>query len=531
MFRLLGRRKAYDDLRDLAIGADVSVPTFDEMVPGVVFCDSELCWKCVHSMLKQEVRDDDQGPLPFPGFSARRTLSSRVPFLDLGLAPRSHPSSQSDECESPTENCAPASDGGGSGGSQAQRAFEKEARASPCGEKTAPLLESEAPSDAFGGGSPWAVAAVVVGGARGGVARSQDAWQQSLSGGARGRGAIDQSGAVAGTFMLPKGEIEERRLPVMPKQGGVGRQVLPKQEEQGYHIEREVRRQERGYGEDVAFAFPDVDPRWANKDLTQAEGAPDSMYCVGLSSRVEAEARQYGTELIETGRAESREMHTQEWFERVFPFDAGGGLGSSPPRAQSYRMPQGGWEGDGLEGRGGGGGWKGWGGARGAVPSPDDPCALDSRGVPSFQAASTAGRGKNFGSTLARVKTTDDGSLVGTLAAAANKDVGIASTLPSCGPRSGDAGYDISSRSSGGSRSGVSYSRARAFGVAGTVYGANPVGGQVVLPGTPHVWINQQVDERTGKDRHAGFKDLGVCSDLVEILLEKEGGGGEGAMS
>ena len=201
---------------------------FDEMVPGVVCCESELCWKCVNSILKQDVRDDDQGPVPVPGFSARRTLSSRVPFLDVGFAPRPYPSSQSDECESPTENFAHASDGGGSGGNRATSAHEQEARALPFGEQTAALLEPEAPSGAFDGGSPWAVAGaptVVVGGARG-VATSKSTWQQPPSGGARGRGAIDQSGVVAGGFTLPKGELAERRLPAMPEQTVVERQVI-----------------------------------------------------------------------------------------------------------------------------------------------------------------------------------------------------------------------------------------------------------------------------------------------------------------
>ncbi|CAM9677738.1 unnamed protein product, partial [Laminaria digitata] len=119
------------------------------------------------------------------------------------------------------------------------------------------------------------------------------------------------------------------------------------------------------------------------------------------------------------------------------------------------------------------------------------------------------------------------GSLWGTLTSAANEDVGIALNLPSCGPRSGDANCDSSSKSSGGSRSGVSNSGARAFGVAGTVYSASQVGGQV-LSEAPRVWIDEQVDERSwaqaaGQGRQAGFGELGVCSDLVGILLEEEG--------
>ncbi|CAM9677669.1 unnamed protein product, partial [Laminaria digitata] len=352
VFRLLGCRKAYDDLRELAAGADVRVPTFDEMIPGVVFCDSELCWKCVHSILKQDVRDDDQGPIPVPGFSARRTLSSRVPFLDLGVAPRSHPSSQSDECESPTENFATQSDDGSSGDNRATRAREEEARAILNGEETAVLLELEASRGALDGGSPWTVAAaapVIVGGAGGGggVVASQGAWQQPPSGGARGNGAMDQSGGVSEAFMPPKGEVGEGRLPAMPEQRVVKRQVLPKKEEQGHHVKREDWRQERGFGEEgVAPLVFLADPSRANEDLAQAERAPDSMHCVGLSPRLEAEARQWGREWMETEKAESREMHTQDLFERAPPFDGGGGFGSFPPRAQSYGMPQGGWGGD-----------------------------------------------------------------------------------------------------------------------------------------------------------------------------------------
>ena len=529
MFRLLGRRKAYDDLRDLAARADVHVPTFDEMIPGVVLCDSELCWKCVHSILKLDVRDDDQGPVMVPGFSARRTLSSRVPFLELGLTPRSHPSSQSDDCESPAENFARAS----SGGTQAPRARE-EAHASPRREETAALLASEATSDACGGGSPWAAAsaaAVVVGGTRGGVATSQGARQQPPSGGVRGRGAINQSGGVLGAFMLPKGELGKRHISAMPEQRDIKRQVPVKLEEKGYHVEKEGWPQDRGYGEEDAahFAALAVEPRPASED--QAERAPDSMHCVGLSSRLEAEARQWGSEWIETGSAESRGMSTHEAFEPALRFDAGGVLGSFPSRVRGYRMPQEGWEGDFLEGKGAGGGGGGGKGSRGAVPSPDVAYALDSGGVPSFQAARIAARGGNFGSNVALVKTADDGSLGGMLSAAANEDVGIAPNVSSFGPRSGDAGYGSSGSRSGGSRPGVPYSGARAFGVAGTVFGASPVGRQVVLPGASHAWIDEQVDERnwtqaTGKGRHAGFSEPGVCSELVGILLGDDGGGG-----
>ena len=500
------------------------VPTFDEMGSGVDMCDSELCCKCVDVFFDLDVRDDGQGLVPALGFSARRTLSSRVPFVDVGVAPRSHSSPQSDTSDSPLENFAIVSDGGGSGGS----------RASPGGEEAAGLFESEAPRGTSDGGPPWAADAVAVAGARGGVAASQGTWQQPPSGGAQARGGIGRSGGVSGGLVRPKVSIVARRRSAMPEQKVVERQVLSKTDGHEYHVGTKGWRQKRGDDEEGTAPFPflSVQPRWPNGDLAQVERQPDSMHCVGLSPRLEAEALQYGSEWIETSRAESREKHSQKMFERASPFNEGDGFGPLPPHAQSHGMPPGGWEGNCLEGSGGGGAGRGWGGTGGEAPSPDVAYAFDSEGMPSFQPGGAGGRGQEIESAAALVQTVDDAGLWGTLTAPADEDAGMASRLPLRASRSGAAACDnAGGRRRGDNRPGESHSGAHAYGVAGACYGASQVNGQVVLTEAP--WVGKQIDERSwaqteGKARHTSSGEYSVCPDLAGILLGDEGGGGGG---